>query len=167
MLNSTLLIWISAALFMVVYTYFVVTLFLRSHIEIELPGRLFPIHLERQGELKDDGALLPPEEESEAFTVRLPSLLLQLLFYRKAVLRLTTDSKNFRIQWEKTSFHKDEEDTSTLKLPVKQKNGAVTAYWMDVSARRTMVTLNFKQGKTTSSILLLPYPEGIVDKKFK
>lgn len=124
--------------------------FFNTHIEIELPGTIVPIHLKRRGQIAVDVPVVP-QKEIEALSIKLPSLLKQRLFYRGATI--TLESKDGEpVRWSNNSDH------SEIRLPLERQY--VLAYWSKLPDKPSSIAVNYQQGNQRMDVLL-SYPSAL------
>lgn len=103
-----------------------------THLKISMPGLVIPLRLRRRGVARAR-ARIAPRATLEAFTLHLPHMWVQKIFYRGAKLLL----ENTNVYWNATS-------STELALPLERRK--VKAFWRVVPEERTVTTLSFEQG---------------------
>lgn len=141
-----------AALFLAALTYYLYYRFRGSLIEIEVPGTMTPVRLERRGRVEGQAPVLP-QEGLEALSLRLPSRL-QKLLYRKATVTLGTESGEEMLGWATAN--------GTSRLSLAQADGVIPAYWRRLPTTPTEVIISFRQGRQSAEVRLA-YPRALTE----
>jgi hypothetical protein len=136
--------------------YFIKNRFFSTQIYLDLPGMLVPVRIDRRGE-RTATALILPQEELEALSLRLPGRLKQWLFYNGATISIATDQPNSAsISWSKQN------DLPQLRLPTAQ--GPICAHWIGMPTISCVLNIQFRQG-THHSEVALNYPAALMEKR--
>lgn len=127
--------------------------FRATHLEIEIPGTLAPIRLERRGQ-REGRAPVVPQSGLEALSLKLPNWLKQWVFYRGAIITLLSNDGEELLRWS------NEEGVAQIKLPLAQRQ--VLACWRRLPAKPTMVTIGFGQRNQRANVDLI-YPRALAE----
>jgi|SRR5579875_642705 len=125
--------------------------FVRTHLRVELPGKICSYAVPRMG-VREGWTPVSPKPNMSALAVRLPHPLWQRLLYRGA--RLTVrNSDGFAVR-----FHSGlaAQDTFVLPSPLMR----VVALWDGVPGQSTHIQLEFRHGAQQGAVTLR-YPEGV------
>ncbi len=127
--------------------------FRTTHLEIEIPGTLAPIRLERHGQ-REGRAPVVPQIGLEALSLKLPGRLKQWLFYQGATITLGSEGDEELLNWS------DDKSTTQIQLPLAQER--ILAHWRSLPAEPTTVTISFQQGSQRADVNLT-YPRALAE----
>jgi hypothetical protein len=140
---------ILAILLLAALIYYVYYRFYGTHLEIQIPGLLMPISLQRNVQIVAPAQLVP-QQGLEALSLKLPSLLKQFLFCRGAVVTIAADAGQ-NIHWANGS------NEALVKLPSAYEY--ISAHWDQLPDKPSLVNLKYQQGKQSMGVTL-SYPGG-------
>lgn len=120
-----------------------------TDIEIEIPGTMAPIRLERKGQ-PSVAVPVVPQRGLEALTLKLPGLFKQYLFHRGATVSLTPTAGEM-IHWAEAG------DERVIRLPLARDY--VPAHWGRLPSKPSQVTVSYRKGRR-QTVINLSYPSG-------
>ena len=127
--------------------YFLIFRFIKTHLEIKLPGSSVPIRIKRSNSVPRQSSIVP-RLNVPILTLRLPNKWVQRLFYNDA-----------RLVVEGVSGYWDYSGADTLVLPVPYRH--VRALWREIPQTHAKLTLNFHHGNQQATAYISYQPSSL------